>query len=118
MSVFHDIKSLKLRASYSTVVSDVRLSDVEMDVAVDEPVDGAMRAMSVEKCECPVKATGDSCEVRYKVTKPSCTSNILKTRHPFFFFFIIARLEYSLSVCTYHFELIGNYFFCEDAMHL
>ena len=49
MSVFHDIKSLKLRASYSTVVSDVRLSDVEMDVAVDEPVDGAMRAMSVEK---------------------------------------------------------------------
>lgn len=102
MSVFHDIKSLKLRASYSTVVSDVRLSDVEMDVAVDEPVDGAMRAMSVEKCECPVKATGDSCEVRYKVTKPSCASNILKTRHPFFFFFIIARLDYSLFQSLLH----------------
>lgn len=67
MSVFYDIKSLKLRASYSTVVAEVRLSDVEMDVAVDEPVDGAVRAKSVERCECPEKATGDSCEVRYKV---------------------------------------------------
>ena len=63
MSVLHDIKSLKLRASYSTVVAEVTINDVTMDVAVDGPLVGAVRARSVEMCNCPERATGASCEV-------------------------------------------------------
>lgn len=87
MLVFYDIKLLKLRVLYSIVVLDVRFSDVEMDVVVDEFVDGVMRVMSVEKCECLVKVIGDFCEVRYKVIKLSCVSNIFKIRYFFFFFY-------------------------------
>lgn len=72
MSVFHDIKSLKLRASYGTVVAEVTLNDVQMDAAVDGPLVGAVRAKSVERCECPAKATGESCEVSYNASKQSC----------------------------------------------
>lgn len=63
MSVLHDITSLKLRASYSTVVAEVTINDVKMDVAVDGPLVGAARANSVEVCDCPERATGASCEV-------------------------------------------------------
>lgn len=63
MSVLHDIKSLKLRASYSTVVAEVTINDITMDVAVDGPLVGAVRARSVEMCNCPEGATGASCEV-------------------------------------------------------
>lgn len=63
MSVLRDIKSLKLRASYSTVVAEATINDVKMDVAVDGPLAGAARAKSVEKCDCPERATGASCEV-------------------------------------------------------
>lgn len=63
MSVLHDIKSLKLRASYSTVVAEVTINDITMDVAVDGPLVGAVRARSVEMCNCPERATGASCEV-------------------------------------------------------
>lgn len=64
MSVLSDIQSLKLRASYSTVVAEVTLNDVKMDIAVDGPLVGAAKANSVEMCECPERATGASCEVR------------------------------------------------------
>lgn len=63
MSVLRDIKSLKLRASYSTVVAEVTINDISMDVAVDGPLAGAVRARSVEICDCPERATGASCEV-------------------------------------------------------
>lgn len=63
MSVLHDIKSLKLRASYSTVVAEVTINDITMDVAVDGHLVGAVRARSVEMCNCPERATGASCEV-------------------------------------------------------
>lgn len=63
MSVLHDIKSIKLRASYSTVVAEVTINDITMDVAVDGPLVGAVRARSVEMCNCPERATGASCEV-------------------------------------------------------
>ena len=63
MSVLLDIKSLKLRATYSTEVAEATLNDVVMNVAVDEPVEGAARARSVEICNCPERATGSSCEV-------------------------------------------------------
>ena len=66
MSVLHDLKSLKLRASYSTVVAEVTIDDVIMGVAVDGPIVGAARANSVEVCDCPESATGASCEVSYK----------------------------------------------------
>lgn len=64
MSVLLDIKSLKLRATYSTEVSVTTVSDVIMEVAVKGPVDAAERAKSVEVCDCPERATGASCEVR------------------------------------------------------
>lgn len=63
MSVLLDIKSLKLRATYSTEVAEATLNDVVMNVAVDEPVEGVARAGSVEICNCPERATGSSCEV-------------------------------------------------------
>lgn len=63
MSVLHDIESLKLRASYSTVVAEVTINDISMDVTVDGPLVGAVRARSVEICDCPERATGVSCEV-------------------------------------------------------
>ena len=67
MSVLLDIKSLKLRASYSTEVAEATINDVVMNVAIDGPVVGAARAKSVEMCDCPVRATGASCEVSSKV---------------------------------------------------
>lgn len=63
MSVLRDIKSLKLRASYSTVVAEVTINDISVDVAVDGNLAGAVRARSVEICDCPERATGASCEV-------------------------------------------------------
>ena len=63
MSVLQDIKSLKLRASYSTVVAEVTINDISVDVAVDGPLVGAVRARSIEICDCPERATGASCEV-------------------------------------------------------
>lgn len=63
MSVLLDIKSLKLRATYSTEVAGTTISDVVMNVAIDGPVAGAARAKSVELCDCPPRATGASCEV-------------------------------------------------------
>lgn len=63
MSVLQDIKSLKLRASYSSVVAEVTINDISMDVAVDGPLVGAVRARSIELCDCPERATGASCEV-------------------------------------------------------
>lgn len=67
MSVLLNIKSLKLRATYSTEVAQTTLSGVVMNVAVDGPVEGVARAKSVELCECPERATGASCEVRIHV---------------------------------------------------
>ena len=63
MSVLQDIKTLKLRASYSTVVAEVIINDISMDVAVDGPLVRAVRARSIELCDCPERATGASCEV-------------------------------------------------------
>ena len=63
MSVLQDIKSLKLRASYSSVVAEVTINNISMDVAVDGPLVGAVRARSIELCDCPERATGASCEV-------------------------------------------------------
>ena len=63
MKVLLDLELLKLRASYSSVVDDVTINDVSMDVAVDGRTPDAARAKSVEVCDCPVRADGSSCEV-------------------------------------------------------
>ena len=75
MSVFLDIKSLKLRATYSTDVAEATINDVVMNVAIDGPIQGAARAKSVEICDCPIRATGSSCEVSPK----SCDYHTRKT---------------------------------------
>ena len=63
MSVLLDVQSLRLRASYSTRVADVSISDVNMDSTVERPRPGAEAVSSIEVCDCPAKATGSSCEV-------------------------------------------------------
>ncbi|XP_068678125.1 laminin subunit alpha-like [Montipora foliosa] len=63
MSVLLNVNSLKLRATYSTEVSEVTISDVLMEVAVQALLEGAERAKSVEVCDCPDRATGASCEL-------------------------------------------------------
>ena len=68
MSVLLNVNSLKLRATYSTEVSEVTISDVLMEVAVQALLEGAERAKSVEVCDCPDRATGASCEVRLPFT--------------------------------------------------
>ena len=63
MSVLLNIESLKLRASYSTLVADVSINDIQMESA--GPAPGALKTTSIEKCDCPAKANGSSCEVIY-----------------------------------------------------
>ena len=67
MSVLSNVESLKLRASYSTVVEEVNIRDVSLDVATPRsPGPEAQIAAIVEKCECPPQATGTSCQVRLR----------------------------------------------------
>ena len=63
MSVLANLESLRLRASYSTLVTDVIIHDVTMDTAVDRPRPGAEAVVSIERCDCPAQTNGSSCEV-------------------------------------------------------
>lgn len=61
MSILADIESVRLRASYSTAVADTSISDVLLESALESSV-GEI-AKEVERCVCPPKASGTSCEV-------------------------------------------------------
>ena len=64
MSVLVNLESLKLRASYSTLVADVSISDVQMESAVEGLAPDAQKEIkSIEMCDCPAQGNGSSCEV-------------------------------------------------------
>lgn len=64
MAILSNVKSLKVRASYSSVVESVSIVNANLDVATRQAQGSdAKIATSVEKCECPPQATGSSCQV-------------------------------------------------------
>ncbi|XP_071805292.1 basement membrane-specific heparan sulfate proteoglycan core protein-like isoform X3 [Asterias amurensis] len=61
MMVLQNVEKFLIRASYNTNTRDTSLSNVYLDGAQAEN-NGRDEAFSVEKCECPLGYTGQSCE--------------------------------------------------------
>ncbi|XP_053546192.1 basement membrane-specific heparan sulfate proteoglycan core protein isoform X4 [Bombina bombina] len=56
-----DISLLMIRASYAERMTEIRISNIHMDVAVPHST-GLQRAVEVEQCVCPPGYTGQSCQ--------------------------------------------------------
>ncbi|KAK6617380.1 hypothetical protein RUM43_014389 [Polyplax serrata] len=56
-----DLKSILIKATYTTITKQASLSRVSLDVA-EERNTGQQRAVEVEHCQCPVGYRGLSCE--------------------------------------------------------
>ncbi|CAH1775060.1 unnamed protein product, partial [Owenia fusiformis] len=60
MTILARLESIKIRASYYTVIEQASLSDASLDIASRSG--SGMAAHNVEVCECPPRYTGSSCE--------------------------------------------------------
>ncbi|KAL3869382.1 hypothetical protein ACJMK2_042067 [Sinanodonta woodiana] len=60
MTVLVNLRALHIRASYYSFVQEIRLSEVELDIATENGT--GERALSVEQCACPSSYQGTSCE--------------------------------------------------------
>ncbi|BFY99968.1 hypothetical protein BsWGS_03008 [Bradybaena similaris] len=76
MMILSNLEGLHVRASYSTAMGEVRLSDVYMETAsaiISEETSTGELANSVETCQCPPNYGGLSCEdCKDGTTGPHC----------------------------------------------
>lgn len=66
MIVLSNVQGILIRATHHTNLTEVVLSDIQMDIAVPQ-FSGQELANAVEACRCPPGYTGLSCEVLFVV---------------------------------------------------
>ncbi|XP_053393780.1 laminin subunit alpha-like isoform X2 [Mercenaria mercenaria] len=71
MMILVNLEAMHIRASYYSVVNEIRLTAVELDIAAETGF--GEYAASVEECACPRGYTGTSCE--------SCVKGYYRARH-------------------------------------
>ncbi|KAI5640965.1 laminin B (Domain IV) domain-containing protein [Phthorimaea operculella] len=62
MNILVNVTSIYIRATYEAEAVTIRLNSVTLDVGVEDYVEGAKPATSVEQCQCPAAYRGTSCE--------------------------------------------------------
>ncbi|CAD6197231.1 unnamed protein product [Caenorhabditis auriculariae] len=74
MIILHSLTNITLKASYFEYPKSVSLHEFGLEVATENNQQSAVRAVSVEQCQCPAPYTGPSCQLcaqgYYRVDSP------------------------------------------------
>ncbi|XP_052775570.1 laminin subunit alpha-2-like [Mya arenaria] len=62
MVILKNVTDIYIRATWDNTAVGARLSDISLDQAVDNELQLGRPALGIEKCECPPKYTGLSCQ--------------------------------------------------------